>query len=65
MARAMKAAKKQRRDKANKEPPANFPALQLLFDPQTFGEKLFDVLNKNGAFLCTLMTQTIGKPTHR
>ena len=51
----MKAAKKQRRDKANKEPPANFPALQLLHDPQSFGEKLFEILNKNGkrlAFLC-------------
>jgi protein SDA1 len=50
MIKAMKAAKKQRRDKANKEPPANFPALQLLHDPQTFAEKLFDHLNKHGQF---------------
>ncbi|KAI9056655.1 actin cytoskeleton organization and cell cycle progression protein [Trametes sanguinea] len=25
---------------------ANFPAIQLLNDPQTFGEKLYDILNK-------------------
>ena len=25
---------------------ANFPAIQLLNDPQTFGEKIYDLLNK-------------------
>ncbi|KAJ7582468.1 SDA1-domain-containing protein [Mycena floridula] len=29
-----------------KETTANFPALQLLNDPQTFGEKLYDILNR-------------------
>ncbi|KDN38895.1 hypothetical protein RSAG8_09176, partial [Rhizoctonia solani AG-8 WAC10335] len=44
--KSAKQAKKKRRAKASDESKANFPALQLLNDPQTFGEKLYDVLNK-------------------
>ncbi|CAE6476948.1 unnamed protein product [Rhizoctonia solani] len=41
-----KQTKKKQRAKASDESKANFPALQLLNDPQTFGEKLYDLLNK-------------------
>ena len=38
-----------RKDKRNAEGVTpNFPALQLLSDPQTFGEKLYDYLNRYG-----------------
>ncbi|KAF9052728.1 SDA1-domain-containing protein [Panaeolus papilionaceus] len=40
----MKAAKKQRKEKGKDTLP-NFSAIQLLHDPQTFGEKLYDILN--------------------
>ncbi|KAF9532363.1 protein required for actin cytoskeleton organization and cell cycle progression [Crepidotus variabilis] len=39
----MKVAKKKRQGNSLSTP--NFPAIQLLNDPQTFGEKLYDVLN--------------------
>ncbi len=32
----------------------NFPALQLLHDPQTFGERLYDSLNRYGTRLLVL-----------
>ncbi|KAF8603427.1 protein required for actin cytoskeleton organization and cell cycle progression [Ceratobasidium sp. AG-I] len=41
-----KMVKKKRIAKANEESKANFPAIQLLNDPQTFGEKLYDMLHK-------------------
>ncbi|KZV81450.1 SDA1-domain-containing protein [Exidia glandulosa HHB12029] len=44
--RAVKASKKKRKDKANATT-ANFPALQLINDPQTFGEKLYDKLQRH------------------
>ncbi|QRW01355.1 hypothetical protein RhiLY_00352 [Ceratobasidium sp. AG-Ba] len=44
--KAAKAAKKKRAAKATEDSKANFPAIQLLNDPQTFGEKLYDILNK-------------------
>ncbi|KAI0713306.1 actin cytoskeleton organization and cell cycle progression protein [Earliella scabrosa] len=40
--KAIKAKQKKKTDEAN----PNFPAIQLLNDPQTFGEKLYDILNK-------------------
>ncbi|KDQ14142.1 hypothetical protein BOTBODRAFT_32930 [Botryobasidium botryosum FD-172 SS1] len=40
-----KAANKKRAEKKNHATP-NFPALQLLHDPQTFGEKLYESLNR-------------------
>ncbi|PPQ63187.1 hypothetical protein CVT24_005732 [Panaeolus cyanescens] len=40
----LKAAKKKNKGKG-KESSANFSAIQLLHDPQTFGEKLYDILN--------------------
>ncbi|KIY50176.1 SDA1-domain-containing protein [Fistulina hepatica ATCC 64428] len=40
------AAKKKRAAKNNGPAIPNFPALQLLHDPQTFGEKLYDVLSR-------------------
>ncbi|KAI0058950.1 protein required for actin cytoskeleton organization and cell cycle progression [Artomyces pyxidatus] len=43
--RTMKEASKKRKRK-DAGSLANFPALQLLNDPQTFGEKLYDMLNK-------------------
>ncbi|CUA77184.1 Protein sda1 [Schizosaccharomyces pombe 972h-] [Rhizoctonia solani] len=46
IAKNAKQAKKKQKAKANDESKANFPALQLLNDPQTFGEKLYDLLNK-------------------
>ncbi|KAG8741158.1 Severe Depolymerization of Actin [Ceratobasidium sp. 414] len=46
LAKTAKTAKKKRIAKASDESKANFPAIQLLNDPQTFGEKLYDVLNK-------------------
>ncbi|GLB35212.1 putative protein required for actin cytoskeleton organization and cell cycle progression [Lyophyllum shimeji] len=42
--KALNAAKKKRRNKT--VPSANFPALELLNDPQTFAEKLYDMLNR-------------------
>lgn len=36
----------QKRKKKQDAIAANFPALQLLHDPQTFGEKLYDLLNR-------------------
>lgn len=41
----LKAAKKKRQSK-NEPTTPNFPALQLLNDPQTFSEKLFDALSR-------------------
>lgn len=37
----------------------NFPALQLLNDPQTFGEKLYDGLNRYGMFFLPVFMQTL------
>ncbi|KAF8742790.1 Protein required for actin cytoskeleton organization and cell cycle progression, partial [Rhizoctonia solani] len=48
IAKSAKQAKKKQRAKASDESKANFTALQLLNDPQTFGEKLYDLLNKYG-----------------
>ncbi|KAI0646751.1 SDA1-domain-containing protein [Trametes meyenii] len=42
MEKAVKSKKKKRAENVT----ANFPAIQLLNDPQTFGEKLYDILNK-------------------
>ncbi|KAH9857763.1 SDA1-domain-containing protein [Lenzites betulinus] len=42
MAKSVKSKRKKRADAIT----ANFPAIQLLNDPQTFGEKLYDILNK-------------------
>ncbi|OJT14212.1 Protein sda1 [Trametes pubescens] len=42
IAKTVKSKKKKRADLVS----GNFPAIQLLNDPQTFGEKLYDVLNK-------------------
>ncbi|KAL1947505.1 hypothetical protein VTO73DRAFT_13229 [Trametes versicolor] len=42
IAKTVKSKKKKRAELTA----ANFPAIQLLNDPQTFGEKLYDVLNK-------------------
>ncbi|KDQ60554.1 hypothetical protein JAAARDRAFT_190731 [Jaapia argillacea MUCL 33604] len=44
--RTMKSVKKKRQNK-KQEIAANFPALQLLNDPQTFAEKLYDLLNRH------------------
>ncbi|KAG1715652.1 hypothetical protein ID866_1494 [Astraeus odoratus] len=41
----LKAAKKKKQSK-NEPTTPNFPALQILSDPQTFAEKLFDALNR-------------------
>ncbi|KAI0332066.1 actin cytoskeleton organization and cell cycle progression protein [Cubamyces sp. BRFM 1775] len=40
-----KAVKNKQKKKSENNTP-NFPAIQLLNDPQTFGEKLYDILNK-------------------
>ncbi|KAI0272597.1 SDA1-domain-containing protein [Gloeopeniophorella convolvens] len=48
MRKTLKAASKKRKRKDATHNP-NFPALQLLQDPQTFGEKLYDVLKKYDA----------------
>ncbi|KAG5643900.1 hypothetical protein DXG03_009471 [Asterophora parasitica] len=42
--KVLNAAKKKKHNKS--ETAANFPALQLLNDPQTFAEKLYDILNR-------------------
>ncbi|KAI8998932.1 actin cytoskeleton organization and cell cycle progression protein [Trametes punicea] len=42
IAKALQSKKKKKAESAT----ANFPAIQLLNDPQTFGEKLYDILNK-------------------
>ncbi|KAG6865281.1 hypothetical protein C0991_003741 [Blastosporella zonata] len=44
MQKLLNAAKKKKHNKP--ETAANFPALQLLNDPQTFAEKLYDILNR-------------------
>jgi len=44
--------KKNLKEKKDVQP--NFPALQLINDPQTFGEKLYDNLVKYGAHSLTL-----------
>ncbi|KAI1790715.1 SDA1-domain-containing protein [Ganoderma leucocontextum] len=41
----IKSIKSKRKKKSDSSDP-NFPAIQLLNDPQTFGEKLYDLLNK-------------------
>lgn len=45
--KASKIAKKKRKEKAEGTTP-NFPAIQLLNDPQSFGEKLYETLVKYG-----------------
>ncbi|OBZ75766.1 Protein sda1 [Grifola frondosa] len=40
--KSIKAKRKRRADSTN----PNFPAIQLLNDPQTFGEKLYDMMNR-------------------
>lgn len=47
IAKASKVVKKKRRENAQDSTP-NFPAIQLLNDPQSFGEKLYDGLVKYG-----------------
>ncbi|KAF7796789.1 hypothetical protein EIP86_007973 [Pleurotus ostreatoroseus] len=44
--KSLKAIKSKRKRKAEAVS-ANFPALQLLNDPQTFGEKLYDILSRH------------------
>ncbi|KAF8334969.1 protein required for actin cytoskeleton organization and cell cycle progression [Cantharellus anzutake] len=44
--KAKKQSKKFWEEKENKEASPNFPALQLLHDPQSFGERLYTLLNK-------------------
>ena len=46
MAKSKRAVKKNQKEK---DVQPNFPALQLINDPQTFGEKLYDNLVKYGA----------------
>ncbi|KAF8306246.1 actin cytoskeleton organization and cell cycle progression protein [Clavulina sp. PMI_390] len=47
IAKAVKALKKKSANKrAQKQAVVNFPALQLLHDPQTFGEKLYESLSR-------------------
>ncbi|KAI0050999.1 SDA1-domain-containing protein [Auriscalpium vulgare] len=48
MRKSVKEAKKKRKAKGTHSR-ANFPALQLLNDPQTFAEKLYDMLSKYDA----------------
>ncbi|KAI9511387.1 protein required for actin cytoskeleton organization and cell cycle progression [Russula earlei] len=48
MRKILKMASKKRKDKSRGKTP-NFPALQLLHDPQSFGEKLYDLLQKYDA----------------
>ncbi|KAH9978317.1 protein required for actin cytoskeleton organization and cell cycle progression [Russula compacta] len=48
MRKMLKTASKKRKRKGAGNTP-NFPALQLLHDPQTFGEKLYDLLQKYDA----------------
>ncbi|KAH9946401.1 SDA1-domain-containing protein [Epithele typhae] len=45
MQKTVKSVKMKRKKRAEAEN-TNFPAIQLLNDPQTFGEKLYDMLNK-------------------
>lgn len=45
--KASKVAKKKRKENAEESTP-NFPAIQLLNDPQSFGEKLYEGLVKYG-----------------
>ncbi|KAH9000235.1 protein required for actin cytoskeleton organization and cell cycle progression [Lactarius akahatsu] len=48
MRKVLKAASKKRKRKGAGNTP-NFPAIQLLHDPQSFGEKLYDLLQKYDA----------------
>ncbi|KAL0947247.1 hypothetical protein HGRIS_013368 [Hohenbuehelia grisea] len=45
LTKQLKSAKKKRAQKNAPSAP-NFPALQLLHDPQTFAEKIYDILNR-------------------
>lgn len=59
--RQMKAAvktsnQKHRAKEASEGVTPNFPALQLLHDPQSFGEKLYDGLARHGAFVAIYTT---------
>lgn len=50
--RAHEMVSKKRKEKKEKEGLAvNFPALELLNDPQKFGEDLYENLNKHGEFI--------------
>jgi protein SDA1 len=52
MTKAIKSTKQKRKEKADAAGVTpNFPALQLLHDPQSFGEKLYDGLSRHGASL--------------
>lgn len=46
MSRAIADLSLQKRKQKSATTPANFPAIQLLNDPQTFAEKLYDILNR-------------------
>ncbi|PAV19968.1 required for actin cytoskeleton organization and cell cycle progression [Pyrrhoderma noxium] len=46
LVKSMKTAKKKAKAKKNEDTHANFAALHLLQDPQTFAEKLFDILSR-------------------
>ncbi|GJJ07770.1 hypothetical protein Clacol_001975 [Clathrus columnatus] len=46
LAKTLKSARKKRKEKNAESATPNFPALQLLNDPQTFGEKLYDNLSR-------------------
>ncbi|EJD07420.1 SDA1-domain-containing protein [Fomitiporia mediterranea MF3/22] len=46
LAKSIKTAKKKSKSKKSDQNNANFAALQLLQDPQTFAEKLFDILSR-------------------
>lgn len=49
MTKAIKSTKQKRKEKADAAGVTpNFPALQLLHDPQSFGEKLYDGLSRHG-----------------
>ncbi|KAH7907971.1 SDA1-domain-containing protein [Hygrophoropsis aurantiaca] len=45
--RKLNLAKKKKHGKKNEPYLPNFPAIQLLSDPQTFAEKLYDILNRH------------------
>ena len=48
----------QKRKENSKEAVPNFPAIQLLHDPQSFGEKLYDGLLRYGKGLAPLLAPT-------
>ncbi|KAI0256010.1 SDA1-domain-containing protein [Lactifluus subvellereus] len=64
--RMLKTASKQRKRKDTGNTP-NFPAIELLHDPQTFGEKLYDLLQKYDARFSLdhkiLIMQLLGRVT--